>query len=103
VAQVEAVRLNKEKMALVIQRFKAALKGHKEYIPTRTNQRESGPASNVVISIILLHNVVIMKMTRDKKRNVRRKRRTTGRRRARRTLTRNGTPTVLHPTPTMKD
>jgi hypothetical protein len=31
VAQVEAVKLNKEEMALVIMRFKTALRGHKEY------------------------------------------------------------------------
>jgi hypothetical protein len=31
VAQVEAVGLNEEEMALVIKRFKTALKGHKEY------------------------------------------------------------------------
>jgi hypothetical protein len=31
VAQVEAVRLNKEEMALVIKQFKTALKGRKEY------------------------------------------------------------------------
>jgi hypothetical protein len=43
-----------------------------------------------------------MKMTRYIKRNGR-IRRTTGRRRARRTSARNGTPTALHPIPTMKD
>jgi hypothetical protein len=31
VAQVEAVRLNEDEMALIIKRFKTALKGHKEY------------------------------------------------------------------------
>ena len=31
VAQVEAVGLNEDKMALIIKRFKTALKGHKEY------------------------------------------------------------------------
>jgi hypothetical protein len=31
VAQVESARLNEEEMALVIKRFKTALKGHKEY------------------------------------------------------------------------
>jgi hypothetical protein len=46
-------------------------------IPTRTNQGENAPASNVVSPIILLHNVPIMKMTRDKKRKGRRRRRKT--------------------------
>jgi hypothetical protein len=31
VAQVEAVGLNEDEMALIIKRFKTALKGHKEY------------------------------------------------------------------------
>jgi hypothetical protein len=45
-----------------------------------------------------------MTMTRHKKRKGRRKgRRTTGRQRARHILEKNGTPTVLYPTPMMKD
>jgi hypothetical protein len=36
-------------------------------ITTRINQRKNALASNVVSMIILLHNVPIMKMTRDKK------------------------------------
>jgi hypothetical protein len=52
VAQVEAARLNKEKMALVIKRFKTALKGHKEY-PNKNKSRESAPASNAVSLVIL--------------------------------------------------
>jgi hypothetical protein len=31
VAQVEAIKLNEDEMALIIKRFKTALKGHKEY------------------------------------------------------------------------
>jgi hypothetical protein len=31
VAQVEAARLNEDKMAIIIKHFKTALKGHKEY------------------------------------------------------------------------
>jgi hypothetical protein len=31
VAQVEAARLNEDEMALIIKRFKTALKGRKEY------------------------------------------------------------------------
>jgi hypothetical protein len=51
-----------------------------------------------------LHNVPIIKMTGDKKRNGRRRRkRTTGRQRVRLTLARSGTRTALHPTPTMRD
>ena len=38
VAQVEAAGLNEEEMALVIKRFKTALKGHKEY-PNKNKSR----------------------------------------------------------------
>jgi hypothetical protein len=89
VAQVEAVGLNEDKMVLVMKRFKTVLKGCKEY-PKKNKSGESAPASNVVCLVILLHNVPIMKMTRDKKRHGRR-RRTTGRRRARLTSVRSGT------------
>jgi hypothetical protein len=39
VAQVEAARLNKDEMALIIKRFKTALKGHKEY-PNKNKSKE---------------------------------------------------------------
>jgi hypothetical protein len=41
VAQVEAARLNEDKMALIIKCFKTALKGHKEY-PNKNKTRVSG-------------------------------------------------------------
>jgi hypothetical protein len=52
VAQVEAAGLNEDEMALIIKRFKTALKGRKEY-PTRTKQRGSAPVSNAVRLVIL--------------------------------------------------
>jgi hypothetical protein len=103
VAQMEAVELNEEEMALVIKRFKIALKGRKDY-PTRTNQGESVHASNVISLVILLHNVPIIEMTRRKKRKGRRKRGITiGRQRARCILAKNGTQTDPHPAPMTKD
>jgi hypothetical protein len=69
VAQVEAVGLNEDEMALIIKRFKTTLKGRKEY--------PNAPASNVVRLVILLLNVPIMKMTRHKKSMGRRRRRKT--------------------------
>jgi hypothetical protein len=66
VAQVEAIGLNEDEMALIIKRFKTALKGRKEY-PNKNKARESAPASNVVRHVILLLNVPIMKMTRGRK------------------------------------
>jgi hypothetical protein len=90
VAQVEAADLNEDEMALIIKRFKTALKGRKEY-PTRTKQGESVRASNVVRLVILLLNVSIMKMTRDTKDMGRRRRRKAiGRRKARLILERMG-------------
>jgi hypothetical protein len=103
VAQVEAVGLNENEMALIIKRFKTALKGRKEY-PSKSKTRGSAPASNAVRLVILLQIVPIMIVTRDKKRaGRRRKGRATGRQRARHTLERNGTRTALLPTPTTKD
>jgi hypothetical protein len=103
VAQVEAVGLNEDEMALIIKRFKTALKGRKEY-PNKNKQRESDPASNAVRLFTLLQIVLIMIVTRDKKRvGRRRKRRATGRQRARRTLERNETQTAPLLTLTMKD
>jgi hypothetical protein len=103
VAQVEAAGLNEDEMALIIKRFKTALKGRKEY-PNKNKTRGSTTASNAVRLVILLLNVSIMKMTRHKKdMGRRRRRRTIRRRKARRILERNETLIAPHPTPTMKD
>jgi hypothetical protein len=76
VAQVEAARLNEDEMALVIKCFKIALRDTRS-TRTRTSQREGTPASNAVSPVISLHNVPIMKITRDTKRNGRRRRKRT--------------------------
>jgi hypothetical protein len=103
VAQVEVVGLNKDEMALIIKRFKTALKGRKEY-PNKNKTRGSARALNAVRLVILLLNVLIMRMTRDKKdMGRRRRRRAIGRRKARLILEKNGIPTAPHPTPTMRD
>jgi hypothetical protein len=52
VTQVEAVGLNEDEMALIIKRFKTALKGRKEYPQQEQKQGESAPASNVVRLVI---------------------------------------------------
>jgi hypothetical protein len=49
---VEAAGLNEDEMALIIKRFKTALKGQKEY-PTRTSQGENAPTLNTVRLVIL--------------------------------------------------
>jgi hypothetical protein len=66
VAQVEAVGLNEDEMALIVKRFKTALKGRKEY-PNKNKTRGNVHASNAVRLVTLLPNVPIMIMTRDKK------------------------------------
>jgi hypothetical protein len=52
VAQVEAAELNEDEMALIIKRFKTALKGQKEY-SNKNKSRENTPASNAVRLVIL--------------------------------------------------
>jgi hypothetical protein len=83
VAQIEAVDLNKDEMALVIKRLKTALKGCKDY-PNKSKSRESVHASSVVSLVILMLNVQIMKITKTKTRKGRRRRSSIERRRARR-------------------
>jgi hypothetical protein len=56
VAQVEAVDLNEDEMALVIKCFKTALKGRRDY-PSKTNQGKSVHALSAVSPVILLLNV----------------------------------------------
>ncbi len=129
---MEAAGLNENEMALIIKRFKTALKGRKEYsnknkakgkcscfkcgktghfiaqCPDNENdqgdERESVPASSAVRQGILLLNVPIMKMTRETKDMGRRRRRKAiGRLKARHIMARNGTRTAHHPTLMMKD
>jgi hypothetical protein len=102
VAQVEAAGLNDEEMALIIKRFKTALKGRKEH-PTRTRRRGSAPASNAVRLVILSLIVPIMIVTRKRRVESGKRRRTTRRRRARHILERSGIQIAPRPTPTTKD
>jgi hypothetical protein len=104
VVQVEVVGLNEDEMALIIKRFKTSLKGRKEYPQQEQVKGKNAPASNAVRLVTLLHNVPITIMTRHKRSVGRGKRiKTTGMPRATRTSGRNGTLTVPHPTPKMKD
>jgi hypothetical protein len=103
VTQVEAAGLNEDEMALIIKRFKTALKGRKEY-PNRNKIKGKCSCFKCGKTGHFIANCPDMIVTRDKKRaGRRRKRRTTGRQRARHTLERNGTRTAPLPTPTTKD
>jgi hypothetical protein len=103
VAQIEVVGLNEDEIVLVIKRFKTALKERKEYPPTKTNQGLSAHASNAVSLVILLHNVMIMRMTRNRTRRGRKKRRNSTRRRVRRISASSGTRIAPPSTLTMRD
>jgi hypothetical protein len=95
---VEAVGLNEDEMALIIKRFKTILKGRKEF-PNKNKSRGKRSCFKCGKSGYFIAQCP----DNDNDQGGKKERRTTGRRRARRTLESNGTPTVLHPTPTMKD
>jgi hypothetical protein len=103
VAQVEVVGLNEDEMALIIKRFKTALKGRKEY-PNKNKTRgkrsyfKCGKTGNFIAQCPDNEND-----QGKKDMGRRRRRKATGRRKVRLTLAKNGIQTALHPTPTMKD
>jgi hypothetical protein len=104
VAQVEAVGLNEDEMALIIKRFKTALKGRKEYSnKNKAKEKRScfkcGKTGHFIAQCPDNEND-----QREKKDMGRRRRRKAiERRRARRILAKSGTRTARHPTPMMKD
>jgi hypothetical protein len=101
VVQVEAAGLNENEMALIIKRFKTALKGRKEH-PNKNKAK--GKRSCFKCCKIGHFIAQCPDNTNDQEQERRgRKRRPTRRRRARRTLAKSGTRIVLRPTPTTKD
>jgi hypothetical protein len=103
VAQVEAAGLNEDEMALIIKRFKTALKGRKEY-PNKNKTRgkrscfKCGKTGHFIAQCPNNDNDQGQEKSGKKE-----KRKTTGRQMARHTLERNGTRTAPLPTPMMKD
>jgi hypothetical protein len=103
VAQVEAAGLNEDEMALIIKRFKTALKECKEY-PNKNKSRRKrscfkcGKSGHFIAQCPDNDNDQA-----QEKHGQREKKKTTGRPKARRTSGRNGTPTVPHPPLKMKD
>jgi hypothetical protein len=104
VAQVEAAGLNENEMALIIKRFKTALKGRKEH-PNKS--KTEGKRSCFKCGKIghFIANCPDNDSDQEQGKNGKRERtrRFTRRLRARHTLEKNGTRIVLRLTPTMKD
>jgi hypothetical protein len=103
VAQVEAIGLNEDEMALIIKRFKTALKGRKEY-PNKNKARGKRSCFKCGKTCHFIAQCPDNENDQGKKDMGRRRRRKAiGRLKARRILARNGTRTARHPTPMMKD
>jgi hypothetical protein len=103
VAQVEAVGLNEDEMALIIKRFKTALKGRKEHsnkskAKGKCSYFKCGKTGHFIANCLDNANDQEQEKTERGKR-----RRPTKRRRARCTLARNGIWIALLLTPTTKD
>jgi hypothetical protein len=102
-AQVEVAGLNEDEMALIIKRFKTALKGRKEY-PNKNKARVKRSCFKCGKTGHFIANCPITLVTRNKERAGRKRtKRAIGRQRARHTSERNGTRTAHPPIPTMKD
>jgi hypothetical protein len=103
VARVEAAGLNEDEMALIIKRFKTALKGRKEH-PNKNKAKgkrscfKCGKTCHFIAQCPDNEND-----QGEKDMGRRRRRKAIERRRARRILAKSGTQTARHPTPMMKD
>jgi hypothetical protein len=103
VAQVEAARLNEDEMALIIKRFKTALKGRKEY-PNKNKAKGKRSCFKCGKTGHFIANCPDNSSDRNKERAGRKRRkRAIRRQRARHTSERNGTRTARLPIPTTKD
>jgi hypothetical protein len=103
VAQVGTARLNEDEMALIIKRFKTALKGRKEY-PNKNKAKGKRSCFKCGKTGHFIAQCSDNENDQGKKDMGRRRRRKAiGRLKARHILARNGTQTARHPTPMMKD
>jgi hypothetical protein len=103
VAQVEAAELNKDEMALIIKRFKTALKGRKEH-PNKSKTKGKRSCFKCGKIGHFIANCPDNDSDQEQGKNGKREKKKVSRRlRARHTLEKNGTRIVLRPTPTTKD
>jgi hypothetical protein len=102
VAQVEAAGLNEDEMALIIKRFKTALKGRKEY-PNKNKARGKRTCFKCGKTCHFIAQCPDNENDQGEESHGKREKKPTRRRRARRTLAKNGIQTALLPTLTTKD
>jgi hypothetical protein len=103
VAQVEATELNEDEMALIIKRFKTAMKGRKEY-PNKSKSKgkrscfKCGKSGHFIAQCPDNDNDQAQekKGKKERKKNYRKAKDEAH-------IEKNGTPTILHLTPMMKD
>jgi hypothetical protein len=103
VAQVEAAGLNEDEMALIIKRFKTALKGRKEY-PNKNKAKGKSSCFKCCKTGHFIANCPDNSSDQEQgKGGKKEKKRAIGRQRVRHTSERNGTRTAHPPNPTTKD
>jgi hypothetical protein len=102
VAQVEAAELNEEEMALIIKRFKTALRGRKEH-PNKNKTKGKRSCFKCGKIGHFIANCPDNDSDQEQEKKREKRRRLTRRLRARHTLARSGTRIVRRPTPTTKD
>jgi hypothetical protein len=102
VAQVEAAGLNEDEVALIIKRFKTALKGRKEH-PNKSKAKRKHSCIKCGKTGHFIANCPDNTNDQEQGMGRGRKRRPTRRRRARRTSAKSGIRIALRPTPMTKD
>jgi hypothetical protein len=103
VAQVEAAGLNEDEMALIIKRFKTALKGRKEY-PNKNKTKEKRSCFKCGKTGYFIAQCPDNENDQGEERHGKKEKQKSYRKaKGEAHLAKNGIQTALHPTPTMKD
>jgi hypothetical protein len=103
VAQVEAVGLNKDEMALIIKHFKTTMKGRKEY-PNKSKSKRKGSCLKCGKSSHFIARCPDNDNDQSQEKKGKKERKKNYKKaKGEAHIEKNGTPTVLHLTPLMKD